>query len=57
LKKNAPVQWGFQSWAVNALQEATEAYVVSLFEDTNCAPIRAKRVTIQVKDLRHGFGT
>ncbi|KIM34785.1 hypothetical protein M413DRAFT_14901 [Hebeloma cylindrosporum] len=41
----------FRSSAVNALQEATEAYLVSLFEDTNCAAIHAKRVTIQVKDL------
>ena len=41
----------FQSSAVNALQEAAEAYLVNLFEDTNCAAIHAKRVTIQVKDM------
>ncbi|KAG5641426.1 histone H3 [Asterophora parasitica] len=41
----------FQSSAVMALQEATEAYLVSLFEDTNMAAIHAKRVTIQPKDL------
>ncbi|KAF5339482.1 hypothetical protein D9758_015313 [Tetrapyrgos nigripes] len=41
----------FQSSAVIALQEAAEAYVVSLFEDTNLAAIHAKRVTIQPKDL------
>ena len=34
-----------------ALQEASEAYLVSLFEDTNSAAIHAKRVTIQPKDL------
>ena len=34
-----------------ALQEAAEAYLVSLFEDTNLAAIHAKRVTIQPKDL------
>ena len=34
-----------------ALQEASEAYLVSLFEDTNLAAIHAKRVTIQPKDL------
>ena len=35
-----------------ALQEASEAYLVSLFEDTNLAAIHAKRVTIQPKDLQ-----
>jgi histone H3/H4 len=42
----------FQSSAVMALQEAAEAYLVSLFEDTNLAAIHAKRVTIQPKDLQ-----
>ncbi|KAK8870035.1 histone H3 [Kwoniella newhampshirensis] len=42
----------FQSSAVLALQEASEAYLVSLFEDTNLAAIHAKRVTIQPKDLQ-----
>ncbi|ORY34901.1 histone H3 [Naematelia encephala] len=41
----------FQSSAVMALQEASEAYLVSLFEDTNLAAIHAKRVTIQPKDM------
>ena len=36
----------FQSSAVLALQEAAEAYLVGLFEDTNLAAIHAKRVTI-----------
>lgn len=31
-----------------ALQEAAEAYLVSLFEDTNLAAIHAKRVTMCV---------
>jgi len=34
-----------------ALQEAVEAYLFSLFEDTNLAAIHAKRVTIRPKDL------
>ncbi|TIB08526.1 hypothetical protein E3P88_03477 [Wallemia ichthyophaga] len=42
----------FQSSAVMALQEASEAYLVSLFEDTNLAAIHAKRVTIQPKDIQ-----
>ncbi|KAE8218678.1 hypothetical protein CF326_g9113 [Tilletia indica] len=41
----------FQSAAIGALQEASEAYLVSLFEDTNLAAIHAKRVTIQPKDM------
>jgi histone H3/H4 len=38
----------FQSTAVLALQEAAEAYLVGLFEDTNLCAIHAKRVTIMV---------
>mmetsp|Transcript_166930 Transcript_166930/g.530841 ORF Transcript_166930/g.530841 Transcript_166930/m.530841 type:complete len:148 (-) Transcript_166930:205-648(-) len=41
----------FQSQAVLALQEASEAYLVGLFEDTNLCAIHAKRVTIMPKDL------
>ena len=41
----------FKSSAIGALQEASEAYLVSLFEDTNLAAIHAKRVTIQPKDI------
>lgn len=41
----------FQSQAVLALQEAAEAYLVGLFEDTNMCAIHAKRVTIMPKDL------
>jgi histone H3 len=39
----------FQSSAVLALQEASEAYLVGLFEDTNLCAIHAKRVTIMPK--------
>ena len=39
----------FQSAAVGALQEASEAYLVGLFEDTNLCAIHAKRVTIMPK--------
>ena len=41
-----------QSNAVLALQEACEAYLVALFEDTNLCAIHAKRVTIMVKDMQ-----
>ena len=42
----------FQSQAILALQEATEAYLVGLFEDTNLCAIHAKRVTIMPKDMQ-----
>jgi histone H3 len=41
----------FQHSAVEALQEAAEAYLVGLFEDTNLLAIHARRVTIMVKDI------
>lgn len=41
-----------QASAVLALQEAAEAYLVGLFEDTNICAIHAKRVTIMPKDIQ-----
>ena len=41
----------WQSTALLALQEAAEAYMVQVFEDTNLCAIHAKRVTITKKDL------
>jgi histone H3 len=37
----------FQSSALAALQESVEAYLVSLFEDTNLCAVHGKRVTIR----------
>lgn len=42
----------FQSTAVLALQEASEAYLVGLFEDTNLCALHAKRVTIMPRDMQ-----
>jgi len=42
----------FQSAAIAALQEAAEAYLVALFEDSNLCAIHAKRVTIMPKDMQ-----
>ena len=42
----------FQSSAVMALQEASEASLVGLFEDTNLCAIHARRVTIMPKDMQ-----
>ncbi|KFO24148.1 Histone H3.3 [Fukomys damarensis] len=54
------------SAAIHALQEASEAYLVGLFEDTNLCAIHAQRVTIMPTniqlarcihaDLQHGYG-
>ena len=41
----------FQSHAIMALQEASEAYLTALFEDANLCCIHAKRVTIMPKDI------
>ena len=38
--------------AVLAHQEATEAYLVGLFEDTNLCAIHTKRVTIMENDIK-----
>ena len=42
----------FHSAAIMALQEATEAYLVGLFEDSNLCAIHARRVTIMPKDIQ-----
>ena len=42
----------FQSHAIQALQEASEAYLIGLFEDTNLCAIHARRVTIYPKDIQ-----
>ena len=42
----------FQSAAVLCLQEATEAYLVRLFDDANLCAIHAGRVTIMPKDIQ-----
>jgi histone H3 len=42
----------FQSSAIAALQEASEAYLVGFFEDTNLCAIHASRVTIMERDVQ-----
>ncbi|KAF6165994.1 hypothetical protein GIB67_012891 [Kingdonia uniflora] len=42
----------FQSHSVLALQEAAEAYLVSLFEDTDLCAIHAKHAIIMPKDIQ-----
>jgi histone H3 len=53
--KNFTVDGGdlrFESHALMAIQEAAEAYMTKLFEDTNLCAIHAKRVTIMPKDIQ-----
>lgn len=38
--------------ALDALQEAAEAYMITLFEDANIVAINSKRVTIMQRDIR-----
>lgn len=51
-------QWGgfkrysITLWIFPPFQEASEAYLVGLFEDTNLCAIHAKRVTIMPKDIQ-----
>ena len=42
----------FQGAALMVLQEAAEAYLVGLFEDTNLCAIHARRVMIMPKDIQ-----
>ena len=42
----------FQSSAVMALQKASEAYLVGLYEDTYLCAIHAKRMTIMPEDIQ-----
>ena len=44
------VRW--QGSALLALQEASEAYLIRLFEDTNLCAIHAKRITIMPRDMQ-----
>jgi histone H3 len=45
-----PYRW--QGSALLALQEATEAHLIGLFEDCNLCAIHGKRVTIMPKDMQ-----
>jgi len=41
----------FQALALNAIQEAAECFLVTLFEDANLCAIHARRVTIMPRDM------
>lgn len=48
--EDEPLRW--QSMAIMALQEASEAYLVGLLEHTNLLALHAKRITIMRKDMQ-----
>ncbi|EFJ42817.1 hypothetical protein VOLCADRAFT_109338 [Volvox carteri f. nagariensis] len=53
--KGAPggqTDFRWQHDALEALQEAAEAYMISMMEDANLCAIHAKRVTIMPKDFQ-----
>ncbi|KAK1617610.1 hypothetical protein QYE76_023127 [Lolium multiflorum] len=50
--QNLKADLRFQSHALVALQEAAEAYLVGLFEDTNLCATHAQRITILPKDIQ-----
>jgi histone H3 len=52
IAQNFKTDLRFQGSAILAIQEASEAYLVGLFEDTNLCAIHAKRVTIMKKDMQ-----
>jgi len=55
ITQNIPNKEGDLRWrpsAIEALQEAAEAFMVQRFEDANLCAIHAKRVTIMPKDMQ-----
>ena len=47
-KENARIQ----EIAIEALQEAAEAYLVRLFDDANLCALHARRITLMAKDIQ-----
>ncbi|XP_058808537.1 uncharacterized protein LOC131674071 [Phymastichus coffea] len=45
-------EYRIQTLALEALQEACEAYIIGLFEDTNLCAIHGRRVTIMPHDIK-----
>lgn len=46
------VEYRFSLQAFNALHVASEDYLIALFEDSYLCALHAKRVTLQLKDMR-----
>ncbi|XP_059353278.1 uncharacterized protein LOC132088402 [Daphnia carinata] len=52
IAKEFKLNLAFQSAALGALHEASEAFLVGLFEDTNLCATHARRVTIMPRDIQ-----
>ena len=52
ISQNFAPELRFQPTALLALQEATESYIVSLFDDLNLYALHARRVTIMPRDIQ-----
>ena len=52
LQSDLGKQLRWQQNAVIALQEAAEAYMVGLFEDSQLEAVHGKRITINPKDMQ-----
>ena len=52
ISQNYRLDFRFQTQAIFALQEAAEAYLVGVFEDTNLCALHARRVTIMFRDFQ-----
>ncbi|OWF51874.1 histone H3.3-like [Mizuhopecten yessoensis] len=50
--KISKFNYKFKVAALASLQEACEAFLVGLFEDTNLCAIHAKRITIMPRDIK-----
>lgn len=44
--------WNVYSTVILAIQEAAEAFLVTMFEDVQLCAIHAKRITIMPKDIQ-----
>ena len=51
IAREIDMSYRFHPMALLAIQEASEAYLVDLFEDVNLCAIHANRGTIQTKDI------
>jgi histone H3/H4 len=45
-------QYNWQIMAIGALHQATEHYLLGLYEDSNACATHAKRVTLMAKDMQ-----
>ncbi|CAG7733833.1 unnamed protein product, partial [Allacma fusca] len=51
IKQKLKMDFQIQAAALEALQEASEAYLVELFEDVNLLCLHSRRVTITPRDV------